>query len=1155
MLADNPSHRVDTIAPVLAGAAVNGASLVLTYTDATLLDAAHPPAANAFAAMLGGVTVTPNSVSIDAAAKTVTLALPQAAAPGQSVTVSYSDPAAGNDANAIQDAAGNDAASFAGQPVNNPSAPPEPPEPPTPPVEPAPTVLITLSDLALTAGETANVTFQFSAPPTGFEGSDITVENGTLSDLRVDPNNPSRYAALFTPNAGVNDDTNHISVGTGWSAGGRAPAGTAISANYTLSTDLPKPDITPPAAPALDLPASDDTGLSDSDDVTSKTIISLVGTAEPDSTLKLFKPDGALLAITRADAQGHWSVTGIDLKQIDGDDKNGVAGENGVYAFTAKAVDTAGNESIPASLAITLILDTPPPSKPLAIDLSNTSDLAGDNDPDNHITVDPAPSFDISLPSGPGIDLLPGDRLKLYAVPKAGGLEQFVGEQILTQAQIQAGAAAIEISSALPGGIYEFKLALLDPAGNIRDNAQIDAEILTDSDGVSSDTEQAYSDSSAPVSVAGDFNQDGVLDSLQSNVATFPVRSYADFALGAAAPFASFGSFMAGAPILAGGQGPVHLFDTARLSDIAVLSPDDPALNGLALPDSAAVVDRLQFTLSGKEGEALQDLDGNPSNGLQTRVVLELPQGGMNINDYYTLIPATDGAPASAIKFMADGNPDTYDDGAELLDLNGDGTIDRILITLTDNGPGDLDSRIGIIKDAGLLALNAPCPPPKIQVGNAESDMRRVNDTLIGDDESNDFLYGLRGKDLLQGLAGDDRLGGGFGRDSLQGGAGDDWLDGGKGEDSLEGGLGSDVMIGGKGRDIYVYAASQLGQDDMAAGSRDEIMDNKGLLDFSAGVESQLKIGGLALDALKKRTLVGDHFDAQNSVAFQAGELRFDLNQDGVYDPAQDFAIALSAEGVDKVYYKAGKDLFKFLGTIKINPGTAEDLAPADACMQGQYWVGDLEGDTLSIAQRFDLHTGSAFADMLYGVARPDTLNGGEGDDKLAGGLGRDILADREGNDLLFGGKRKDSLSGDAGDDQLDGGQGPDILIGGAGHDIMAGGKGRDTYVYQALALNQSDLAAGGYDTITDALRNRIDFTPEVEAALKLGGKALSELKKATPIGATIDANNSMAWTDGQLRLDLNGDGAFQPETDFYIELTGVSQVVYKAGGDFLAAF
>ena len=76
-------------------------------------------------------------VTVDAAARIVILTLADAVVFGQSVTVAYTDPTAGNDSHAIQDAAGNDAASFGPTAVSH-SLPPPPPVPvdPTPPPPP-----------------------------------------------------------------------------------------------------------------------------------------------------------------------------------------------------------------------------------------------------------------------------------------------------------------------------------------------------------------------------------------------------------------------------------------------------------------------------------------------------------------------------------------------------------------------------------------------------------------------------------------------------------------------------------------------------------------------------------------------------------------------------------------------------------------------------------------------------------------------------------------------------------------------------------------------------------------------------------------------------------------------------------------------------------
>jgi uncharacterized repeat protein (TIGR02059 family) len=102
----------DSFAPQLASAKVNGNKLTLIYNDDSPLDASHPPAAGAF--HLSGTTATVASVAVDVAAHSVVLTLSADVKSTDKVLLSYTDPTAGNDAAAIQDSFGNDAASVTG---------------------------------------------------------------------------------------------------------------------------------------------------------------------------------------------------------------------------------------------------------------------------------------------------------------------------------------------------------------------------------------------------------------------------------------------------------------------------------------------------------------------------------------------------------------------------------------------------------------------------------------------------------------------------------------------------------------------------------------------------------------------------------------------------------------------------------------------------------------------------------------------------------------------------------------------------------------------------------------------------------------------------------------------------------------------------------
>ena len=110
--------QVDGVRPefVSAETSTDGRSIVLAFSEAL---SATTAAAGSFTVAV--VTGTAPGVSgVSASGKTVTLGLDGALTEEQAVTVTYADPTQGDDANAIQDGAGNDAASFSHQEVTNP---------------------------------------------------------------------------------------------------------------------------------------------------------------------------------------------------------------------------------------------------------------------------------------------------------------------------------------------------------------------------------------------------------------------------------------------------------------------------------------------------------------------------------------------------------------------------------------------------------------------------------------------------------------------------------------------------------------------------------------------------------------------------------------------------------------------------------------------------------------------------------------------------------------------------------------------------------------------------------------------------------------------------------------------------------------------------
>ncbi|WP_196758951.1 SwmB domain-containing protein, partial [Moraxella catarrhalis] len=106
---DKEAYTVDTDAPTVKGnPTVDDAGTTLTVPFNEPLDAANPPTKESFTVKVDGKTVQPTKVTVDG--DKVKLTLPNAIKQGDTVKVSYKDPSAADDAKAVQDKAGNDAA-------------------------------------------------------------------------------------------------------------------------------------------------------------------------------------------------------------------------------------------------------------------------------------------------------------------------------------------------------------------------------------------------------------------------------------------------------------------------------------------------------------------------------------------------------------------------------------------------------------------------------------------------------------------------------------------------------------------------------------------------------------------------------------------------------------------------------------------------------------------------------------------------------------------------------------------------------------------------------------------------------------------------------------------------------------------------------------
>ena len=130
-------------------------------------------------------------------------------------------------------------------------------------------------------------------------------------------------------------------------------------------------DTTAPVAPIIASFSTDSGTVGDG--ITNDNTLTLTGTAEANSTVKVF--DGAtLLGSAVANGSGAWSFTTGTLS-------------NAAHSFTATATDAAGNSA--ASSALSVTIDTTAPVAPTIASFSTDSGTVGDHiTNDNTLTLD-----------------------------------------------------------------------------------------------------------------------------------------------------------------------------------------------------------------------------------------------------------------------------------------------------------------------------------------------------------------------------------------------------------------------------------------------------------------------------------------------------------------------------------------------------------------------------------------------------------------------------------------------------------------------------------------------------------------------------------------------------------------------------------------------
>ena len=232
------SFRVDTVAPTLDSASVNGSTLTATFSEA--LDTSKKAASGAFTLDVTGTNDDPTVSSYTMSGATATMTLSDAVTSNQTLTITYTQPT--GSATKIADLAGNALASIpAGSEIsvtNDTGTSP-------------PTVTFSPANGALIASSSGNITLTFSEPvykdtsATAFVDSDL----GTLVELKRNNDNGLAIAFAATinaaktvvtvnPSANLADGRVYVEVGSGF-YDVDDNHGSRTSATFTVDTTAP----------------------------------------------------------------------------------------------------------------------------------------------------------------------------------------------------------------------------------------------------------------------------------------------------------------------------------------------------------------------------------------------------------------------------------------------------------------------------------------------------------------------------------------------------------------------------------------------------------------------------------------------------------------------------------------------------------------------------------------------------------------------------------------------------------------------------------------------------------------------------------------------------------------------------------------------------
>jgi hypothetical protein len=311
--------------------------------------------------------------------------------------------------------------------------------------------------------------------------------------------------------------------------------------------------------------------------------------------------------------------------------------------------------------------------------------IAAVNVDNDHVATNERPPFELPTDTV----ARPGDTARVLD-PEG----RVIGTHAITAEQIAAGRTVV-LPGVLDDGVYLLHTQIVAPDGTVKLDTPVPLTVVSDLDGVQPSVELRAR--------GGDGNGDGVPDWQQPNVTQLPLASPEAFAAGTAAPEASFGVVMVGST---GASHAVALDANAQLGALSVRAAEGP------LPASVRAMSAvLSATTSGRDGA--EPADADPAQpGRQSRWVIDLPAG----TDASTVLLRD--ASGAWVDLKAGGGKSSA--RAELVDKDGDGLADRLVLTVTDGSGFDSGDGSSVGMSVALGWQAASRPVYSVQLANGD---------------------------------------------------------------------------------------------------------------------------------------------------------------------------------------------------------------------------------------------------------------------------------------------------------------------------------------------------------------------------------------------------------------------------------------------------